>query len=434
MDKKKHGLLSVFRRGSHYKIERFAVMFAILLVCIGAVSIMCLQQDLSDQSDAIQTKAKYNADFTTSKTDIKGNVIDVYASKDKTKAFVLFQFEDVSEVSTDANQYRSFVTAATVKGNPRKVAGKPAGSIYVFGNTGYMGIYLVNDQKFTPQVLQITVRSLKQLKSDDMSQTQSEQAKTDPSFTENDQFNIYANPGAKDTVNIKCLNSKQAPTVTDLFNQTVGKKMEKDIKATLVDDLNHMKASLTKIHEYSERLTKQDHVRLPKVPELIAGDSIQVAGVQSNPKDNKFIMHFKKIAVGGYDFDWQHSHVGIGRLNKLIAKSDDPDMSPEKFFAKHVKARSDSDVNNIGDLNNIKWMMSDGTALETLNTGDSDTGRYTAINKDCQNLVNAWQDYVHMKVQYQTTDLEKLLALDASAGVVGDTASINTSNKAVIIY
>jgi hypothetical protein len=99
-----------------------------------------------------------------------------------------------------------------------------------------------------------------------------------------------------------------------------------------------------------------------------------------------------------------------------------------------VKARNANDDDGTGDLTNIKWMMKDGTPLESLDTGDSDTGRYTNINKDCQNLVGAWQDYINIKVQYQTTDLEKLLALDAASSVVGDTASINTDTKAVMVY
>lgn len=436
MDKKKHGLKDLLHRGSHYKMERFTATFAILIICIGMVGGMCLHRDFKNQDTSIQTKAKYNSEFTTSKTDIKGKVIDVYASEDKKRAFVLFQFEDVSEVSTDANQYRSFLTGAPIKGNSRHVKGKPAGSIYVFGNTGYMGVYLVNDEGFTPQVLQLTVRSLKELKSNEMSKSKSEQAKNDPSFAENDQFDIYANPGAKDATNIACLNSDKAPTITELFNQTVGKTMEKELKTQLVTDLNQMKASLTKIDEYSSRLTKQDGVQLPDAPELVAGDSITVDnnGTKDNQDDDKFVTKFGKIATGGYDFDWQHGHVGNGWLEKLIAKTDSPNMTPEQYFSMQVKARRSNNANSAGSLTDIKWMMKDGTPLEDLNTGNSDTGRYTDINKDCQNLVNAWQDYIRIKVQYQTTDLEKLLALDAVSGVVGDTASINTDDKAVMVY
>lgn len=438
MEKKKHGFMSMLHRGSHYKMERFAVMFSVLVVCIGVVGGLCFHRDFRNQDNSIQTKAKYNEEFTTSKTDIKGKVIDVYASKDKTKAFVLFQFEDVSEVSTDANQYRSFLTAASVRGNSHTIDGKPAGSIYVFGNSGYMGVYLVNDEGFKPQVLQLTVRSLKELKTNDAqpSQSQSEQAKTDPSFAENDQFDIYANPGADDATNIACLNSNQAPTVTELFNQTVGKTMEKELKEKLVEDLKEMKASLTKVNEYSARLTQQDGVQLPEPPELVAGDSIKVDnnGTKDNQKDDKFITKFGKIAAGGYDFDWQNGHVGDGWLDKLIAKTGSPNMTPEQYFSMQVKARSGDDVNSAGNLTDIQWMMKDGTPLEDLNTGNSDTGRYTDINKDCQNLVNAWQDYIRAKVQYQTTDLEKLLALDAASGVVSDTASINTDDKAVMVY
>lgn len=436
MDKKEHGLMSMLRRGSHYKMERFTAMFTVLIICIGVVGCICLHREFKNQDVSIQTKAKYNTEFTTSKTDIKGNVIDVYASKDKTKAFVLFKFDDVSEVSTDANQYRSFLTSASIKGNSRKAIGKLAGSIYVFGNTGYMGVYLVNDEGFAPQVLQLTVRSLKELKANNLTQSQSEQAKTDPSFKENDQFNIYANPGAKDATNIACLNSNKAPTINELFNETVGKTMEKEFKSKLSEDLNQMKASLTKIEEYSARLTKQDGVQLPDAPALVAGDFITVDnnGTKDNLDDDKFVTKFGKIAAGGYDFDWQNGHVGDGWLKKLIAKTNSPNMTPEQYFSMQMKARNNNNTDGAGNLTNIKWMMKDGTPLDDLNTGNSDTGRYTDINKDCQNLVNAWQEYIRIKVQYQTSDLEKLLALDAISGVVGDTASINTDDKAVMVY
>lgn len=436
MSNTKHNFMDMLRWGSHYKMERFTVMFIVLILALALVSGLCLRHDIKNQDISIQTKAKYNSEFTTSKTDIKGNVIDVYASKDKTKAFVLFQFEDVSEVSTDANQYRSFLTGANVKGNNRTVNGSPVGSIYVFGNTGYMGVYLVNSEGFTPQVLQLTVRSMKELKSNEYSQKKSEQAKTDPSFAENDQFDIFVNPGAKDAVNIACLNGNKAPSVTELFNQTVGKTMEKEIKKDLRKDLSDMKAFLTKIDEYSSRLVKQDGVQLPDTPELIAGDSIDVDnnGTTDNQKDDKFVTKFGKIAEGGYDFDWQNGHVGDGWLKKLIKKTDSPNMTAEQYFSMQVKARSQNNANSIGNLMDIKWMMQDGTPLEELNTGNSDTGRYSDINKDCQNLVSAWQDYLRVKVQYQTTDLEKLLALDAASGVISDTASINTNDKAVMVY
>lgn len=438
MEKKKHGFMHMFHRGSHYKMERFAVMFSVLIVLIVAVGGICFHRDFKNNDASIQTKARYNSEFTTSKTDITGKVIDVYSSKDKTKAFVLFQFENVAEVSTDANQYRSFLTAASVKGNSHTLNGKPAGSIYVFGNTGYMGVYLVNDEGFKPQVLQLTVRSLKELKSDGTSQSQSqnEQAKNDPSFAENDQFDIFANPGAEDATNIACLNSKNAPTIAEIFNQTVGKTLEKELKTQLVQDLKDMKVSLTKVNEYSARLTKQDGVQLPDTPAIVAGDSIKVDnnGTKDNQKDDKFITKFGKIAAGGYDFDWQNGHVGDGWLNELIVKTGSPNMTPEQYFSMQVKARSGDDPNKTGDLTNIEWLMKDGTPLESLNTGNSDTGRYTDINKDCQNLVNAWQEYIRIKIQYQTTDLEKLLALDAASQVVGDIASINTDDKAVMVY
>ena len=57
MDIKKHGFMSMLRRGSHYKMERFIVMFSTLIVCIAVVAGMCFYSDVRDQDTSIQTKS-----------------------------------------------------------------------------------------------------------------------------------------------------------------------------------------------------------------------------------------------------------------------------------------------------------------------------------------------------------------------------------------
>ena len=109
-------------------------------------------------------------------------------------------------------------------------------------------------------------------------------------------------------------------------------------------------------------------------------------------------------------------------------------MTPEQYFAKKVAQRHGSgDSNPLDDITNMQWRLNDGTPVESLNTG-TDTGRYSSIQSDIQNLINAWQEYLRYKTQYQTTDLEKVLNLSSMSNDISDSAIVNSTEKALRVY
>lgn len=426
MSKKMDDIVGKLKLGNHYRMERFTLLFCVLSVCLVLVMGFCAAADIRSHNVELGSKALYTTEFTTSRTNVTGEVDKVYTSKDKTKAFVLMKFSDVDKMSTNAENYQAFLTGASVKGNQAGLKSYPSGSIYVFGTTGYMGVYLVNTEGFPTQILDLTIRCNSEL-SETTTDVSSDDAKDDASFAKHDQFKVYFNPCASDATNIACLDSGKAPSKLDLYNQTVVDTEKKAIEEKLTTDLETMRTNLNQIQEYTDRLKNTDNIQVPDTPSVIAGDSIT-----QDPETKKYMVKFKTVVDGGYDFDWQNTSIEDGWLDKLIAKTDSPTMTYDQYFAMQAKARKNSTQGNSIDTD-IKWTFNDGTLLEDLNSGGS-SEKYTSVNKDCQKLVAAWNTYYQNKTNYQTDDLESLLSLEATAKQVQESASVNTSDKVIQCY
>jgi hypothetical protein len=419
-------IVGKLKLGKHYRMERFTLVFSLLSICLVLVMGFCVAADIRSHNVELGSKALYTTEFTTSRTNVTGEVENVYTSKDKTKAFVLMKFSDVDKMSTNADNYQAFLTGASAKGNQATLKSYPSGSIYVFGTTGYMGVYLVNTNGFPTQILDLTMRCDSEL-SETTDTTRVDDAKDDASFAKHDQFKVYFNPGASGATNIACLDSDKAPSKLDLYNQMVVDTEKKDIEKKLTTDLEMMRTNLNQIQEYTDRLKNTDGIQVPDTPAVIAGDSIT-----QDPDTKKYTVKFKSVVDGGYDFDWQNTSIEKGWLDKLIAKTDSPTMTYDQYFAMQAKARKNSTQGNSIDTD-IEWTFQDGTLLEDLNS-DGNSTKYTSVNNDCQKLIAAWNTYYQNKTNYQTDDLESLLSLEATAKQVQESASVNTSKKVIQCY
>ena len=412
------------KKTDHWALERFTIGFVVLSALMVIVLIYSFCMYTVAQANIISNKSMYSTTFTLSKTQTTGSVQGVYTGKDHKKAFVLLKFDNVDSMSTDANNYQAFLTGADVDQNSTYIQSAPAGSIYVFGTTGYMGVYLANNEGFPQQILDLTIRANKQLVDNQDSATMGQNQ--DESFAKYDQFKIYFNPAGADAKKIKCLNGSQIPSKLDLFKQTVVNSQMHQIKKDLNGKLAKLKADISQIQEFSQRLDKTHGVKLVAPPAIIAGDSIE-----QDDKTGKYDVKFKTTVAGGYNFDWQTNK---NPLDMLIRQQHNKNMTYDQYFAMKSQQRKDDDSSNSEfDTTNIQWVLKDETPVEDLNTG-SDTGRYVTINNDIQSLMNAWSTYYGDKKTYQTTDLETLLALQAQTKQVKQITSVNTHKKAVMLY
>lgn len=416
--------------GKHYRMERFALSFCTLVVSLGLVTGLCFASHVKNQDTTITTRALYTTQFSTSKTNVGGTVEQVYVSEDKTKTFLLLHFDDINKVSTNADKYQAFLTGADVERNSQTLKSEPSGSIYMFGNSGYMGVYLVNTEGFPAQILDLTIRCNSELVA---SESAASGEMEDVSFAKYDQFRVNFNPGASETVTLECLNGEKAPSVKDLYNQAVVNTATDEIHANLRTNMEEMRIALNQISEYEDRLSNTDNVQVPERPSIIKGDTIEKDDKgTAETEDDTYIFKPASVVRGGYDFDWQNVTIEEGYLDDLIKATDTPNMTYNQYFA--MKNKEATTGESMSDFTSgIEWMLKDGTKVKDLDTG-SNTGSYTTIMADCQSLTSAWNTYYQAKTKYQRQNLELLLNLEAQASLIESSASINTGEKVLLCY
>lgn len=416
-------VIDKLKLGKHYRMERFSALFTVLLASMIVVTSLCFVSHMQKQDSSLSETAIYSTKFTASKTGVTGTVENVYTSKDKTKTFLLLKFENVENISTNANNYQMFLTGASVERNKQTLDGQPSGSIYMFGNTGYMGVYLVNKDGFNPQILDLVIRGNAELQKSDVSDDIDEEVE-DASFAKHDQFRVYFNPGAAKAEHLACLDSKSAPSAMSFYNEAVVKAAEAELHTALADEVDQLRIDLNQIVEREDRV-KNANINLPARPQAIAGDTV----VEN--KDGSYTYKPATLLPGGYNLDWQNTSVTDGFLADLIDDTDTPNMTTDQYFAMMSRERN-GDASENQFRTDIEWTMKDGTLVSALS--GSESGRYTELQKLCSDLTTSWNTYYSHKKAYQTQSLEKLLALEVSVDAVRTNSSINTDEDVLRCY
>ena len=84
--------------------------------------------------------------FTTSLSGKNGKISQIYVNTERNKCVILFQFDDMNGMVTDAAKYQVFIKSFDVfKGeyaSRRRTQLDVMGGFYVFGTTGYTALYL----------------------------------------------------------------------------------------------------------------------------------------------------------------------------------------------------------------------------------------------------------------------------------------------------
>lgn len=425
---------------SHFAIERFGIMLGTLLLFLSGALILSAKYDHDYQTQKMDSQALYTKDFETSKSQVAANVKGVFANKQRTRSFLLFKVQDTDSLPMDAKKYQFFMCGENNHGEFAQVQGQPAGIFYVFGSTGYMGLYLVNTQGFKPQILNVVGRVNSQIvdnpSSDDVDEG---------TFSKYDEFNIRFNPGAKKVKTISSLDDHAEPSVSELYSEMVLNKEEKSTKKDLGDELDKLQIDLNKIQDYTHRLEIYDHVRVPKAPKFIRGDKIVT-------KNHQKYLITKHVAKGGYNFNWQDWTIEEGFIPGIIKQNKmDPSLSDTDFLTAMQKKRKNSANSSDPTMDAIvpdsAWRYTDGKKIssDVINgsddsddsTSDGDSGnvsRNAQMNNDIQSLEQAWSNYISDKIEYQTDDLEQLLQLEATYHEINRFSAVNDSKSVLKLW
>lgn len=275
----------------HQRIEKFTAVFTVLAVLLVIVCSACVVKHIEAGQIKLGTTALYSPKFTTTTSRTQGSVSGVYTSQDKKRSLVMIKFDNVDHISTDAGQYRVLLTGSTPSMQKQKLQSNPAAMIYSFGSSGWMGVYLVDQNAFPSQIMYMrvisdSVLSTKQdteieensttvdgydasKNNDDGESTESTDGSSDtssdntdstdspaPKADDNnkDQFDIFFNPGASEAKQLNILNDSQAPSPQQVYREAVLIEDQTKTRKTLNNDILTLRDDLARIDEMTRRV------------------------------------------------------------------------------------------------------------------------------------------------------------------------------------
>lgn len=245
--------MSKFKFFKHGGIERFGITFVVLIGLFIGLFVAMSNMRNKDIAKAIKYDPIYMSDFKLSKSGTEGKVLGVYTNSEKTKSLVILKLSDTGLVSTNAEDYKLFLTPAKAAGNPRTKFNAGA-SFFTFGDTGYMGILFTSATGFNNELAQIIIRNQSKLL--DVDDEKSKQAMSEnESFKFFDQGVFYINMGAINTPVLKLLDNDEL-NLQEVYSNVVLKARDSDVRAALDTTIQSMVDTRKVIEEYHDRLVR----------------------------------------------------------------------------------------------------------------------------------------------------------------------------------
>lgn len=447
--------------GKHKAIERFSIMFTVLVICMSTLMGSIVWRKQSQDADTLSRQAKYTTQVKMSRSHVTGEVVDVMVNKDQTKTFVLWRMDSMSDMSADAEDYMMFLTGSNERQRQETLKSRPSGGIYVFGVSGYMGAYLVNNTPFESQILNLVVRGLKDYSSQTGANGEQNIAEVpsgaDASFEKFDQMQIYFNPGATDARHVKFLDA-DVIDVEDMYEEAVAQAKKAQVRNQLSQDLQTMYEAQRKAENEASRLTEKGTYGVTlaplDVPAEMKNDTIRAYSKKTQEeltwsegdgmkgqngwidkdgnkleKDDYYLdLDTDYVFDGGYDFAWQTDVKG-GYLPDLIGS-----LSVDEYFKKQndLLSQLNDEGNNTLGSRELEFYYSDGNPFVA--DVQSDDSKLQNISKGVDNLKTAWKTYYDTKVAFQTAHLKQLLDVERDANIVTKTYSDNFEEGVLVNY
>ena len=89
--------------GSHYKMERFGVMFTVLFICMAVLMGFIFQHKRALDAVTLSDQVMYTTDVSMSLSGNAATVTGVYLNSDQTECFVMLRWDNPSLLVSDAS-------------------------------------------------------------------------------------------------------------------------------------------------------------------------------------------------------------------------------------------------------------------------------------------------------------------------------------------
>lgn len=440
------------RFGPHYAIERFGVMFIALVLAMATLLGVITNRQVERSRVALGGRAVYTTGFRMSRTNTACSVQGLFVDSAYTKCLVLLRFGDMSLMPQSADDYSLTVGAVNTRMAYEEIQSRPAGLFYMFGTTGYAAIYLQDMSGFPSQILGVIIDAKSSL--------------VTGGEGEIDRGVVYFNPGGAYATKAAFLDQDQ----WDFFQvceEAMTRNAEIDARNKLTQDLDDMLQQLILIREYEARL-RDDRMGIvvPPRPKYIDDEIYAVVtedlktkrladcerllmenytteggGWLNNAgdrgwyaKDVTLFLDASFVVPGGHDFTWQTGRILTGYLVYLTETRDI--LQWRNYMNRKAAASNPTVPSFASELERCQWIRAgDGstfvvtdaaTAARTYSEPDQN------INFTINLLLEAWQKYYDLKVQYETVDLPALLQLEISANDMFKSYTVNTSGVRIV--
>lgn len=406
-----------FKLGRHYMMERFSWMFisllGVLLILFGA----SFGRHTIAQRSQIGTQAKYTENIEFSLSSVQGTVTDVYRNGEGTRAFVMIDVPNVSELSLDSKNYEIFLT-----GFNQSIEQEPSASLVVFGSSGVMALEFYDERGLNNEIYGITLRNNSDI-SDAEALSEEELAELDdPSFGRFDQTEIYVNVGAEDVTTMDVLDDDLDPV--QLYYALAGREDEAMVFEDIDDTTNELGKLLAEHNEYANRIADYGF-KAPAMPEYMDGDYIDEDG------------HFRprSYVEGAHNINY----IGVRSTDGFVSQVvEGPDMLRKYMADKRAEAQlaADSGSNEAEQaprLENLEFENGEELPISEINSDDSTSSELSA--RDAVNSLNTiWSDYIATKRTLQIDLMRDLLVLDADIRTQGNAYSTHSGESFLTIW
>lgn len=407
MDKIRNVMTKLFSH--HYVIERFGVMLGLLLFLMVGCFLSIGFKHKNDQKEQLGSQVMYSTEFTMSKSKAHGYVVSVNTSTDKTKTIVLLKYDDPTQMSTDAADYSMFLTGSDTKQMQRTLLCEPSGSVYVFGNSGYVVLYLIDVNGFQSQILNLTLRSDNNFESGEAYSDS-----RDASFSKYDQARIYFNPGASDAQTVACLEDGQMDPY-HIYESVLVAGEESRIKDSMEQSLKDLQQAQVHI-QAAEKTVMDKGLQVPSAPYWISGDMV------SADENGQLELYTVVNLPGSHVFDWRNSSIATGYVDDVLA-STGYGQATDYFAAKREEGRNlDSSLKTT----DTQWYRVDGTAVTKAASSNNLSTAEKLLNDAMTSLEDAWSEFYKAKIDYTITLPSELLNLEAMTQDITSNYTVRT--------
>ena len=322
-----------------------------------------------------------------------------------------------------------------------------SGRIYMFGVSGYMGLYFENPEPFPGQLYDVVIRSYSTLAGTGRDVTG--QSAKDASFDQYDQARIYFNPGGKSMAHADFLEENSRDAIK-IYQQTVLLRQEAALRKVAHDDLMSMFEDMVLIKQYTQRLESDFDVTISGTPDVIDGDSIDARtkdgkklkwsnsqGLWADDDGNTYEKNEAVLSLvtshhidGGYSYRWQDLRISdTGYLSAIVSANDDvlTMFKENKERLTHNKADS-------LNMDDIKFYSVLGQEI-VLQEVNADMDKQSAqVLTEIQRLEDMWADFYNLKYKYETVDLYDLLYLEYNANNVTEKYSYSFEDDTLVVH